>query len=93
MVSSREKKTYTSMICIDGKRMAAMREIAKTAFGEAFLFIEIYDGRFVVHANDKINVDAYTNFKDKYKLCRVKVYQELLEFPEFKNENKRVILP
>lgn len=84
-----EKKIYTSTICIDGKRMAAMREIAKTAFGEAFLFIEIYDGRFVVTANDKINVDAYHHFKEKYKLCRVRVYQELIGFPELKNERKR----
>lgn len=84
-----EKKIYTSAICIDGKRMAAMKEIAKTAFGEAFLFIEIYDGRFIVHANDKINVDAYSTFKDKYRLCRVRVYRELIGFPESRADKKR----
>lgn len=88
-MNSSERKIYTSAICIDGKRIAAMREIAKAAFGESFLFIEVYDGRFVVTANDKIDINVFHKFKEKYKLCKVRVYQELIDFPAIKNERKR----
>lgn len=85
-MASTEKKIYTSAICIDGKRIAAMREIAKAAFSDSFLFIEVYDGRFVITVNDKINMDSYERFKDKYKLCKVRVYREVLDLSILKKK-------
>lgn len=72
-----QKKKYTSDICIDGKRISSMREIAKGYFRDSFLFIEVYDGRFVITANDKIDIDSYDHFTEKFKLCRVRIYSEI----------------
>lgn len=89
MALDNNRKIYISTICIDGKRISAMREIAKATFGESFLFIEVYDGRFIITANDKIDINILNKFKDKYRLCKVRVYQELIDFPALKNERKK----
>lgn len=76
MNSSGERKIYTSDICISGKRISAMREIAQATFGQEFLFIEVNNGRFVVHVKDNIDIDDYEYFTEKYILCKVRIYQE-----------------
>lgn len=77
MEKASNRKMHTSDICISGKRISAMREIAAAMFGRAFMFIEVYDGRFVVTVNDKINVDDYDDFTGKYLLCKVRIYREV----------------
>lgn len=74
---SSDRKVYTSDICIDGKRITAMREIAMAAFGESFLFIEVSDGRFIVRVNDMVDINSYYKFTDRYKLCKVLILREV----------------
>lgn len=77
MATSSERKIHTSDICISGKRISAMREIAEARFGKSFMFIQVCDGRFVITVNDKINVDDYDAFTGKYALCKVRIYKEV----------------
>lgn len=75
MTSDRRK--HTSDICIDGKRISTMREIAKAVFGDSYLFIEVHDGRFVIRIDDTIDIASLNKFIEKYRLCRVRVYREI----------------
>lgn len=88
-MSGMGKKTYTSLICIDGKRIHTMREIAKATFAEAFLFIEVCDGRFVVRVDHTINMDALSKFEKKYTLCKVRIYKEVLDRSMLLAEKKK----
>lgn len=76
-----ERKIYKSTICIDGKRISEMREIANAIFEGAFMSIEVSDGRFLVRIDDSvgngIDIDKLERFKNKYRLCNVKVYREV----------------
>lgn len=86
MTIDKERKKHLSDICIDGKRITAMKEIAMAAFGESFMFIEIHPSRiFIIHVNDGIgngiDIDRLVKFQEKYRLCRVKVYDEKDLFP------------
>lgn len=76
MTNRKDRKTYKSDICLDGKRLRAMREIAEAAFGESFMFIEVSDGRFLVRVEDTIDMNAYQRFTERYPLCRVRIYSE-----------------
>ena len=76
MSRNSERKTYKSDICLDGKRLRAMREIAEAAFGESFMFIEVREGRFLVRVEDAIDLNAYYRFTGRYPLCRVRIYSE-----------------
>lgn len=89
-MSSENRKIYRSDICIDGKRINAMREIAKATFGESFLFIEVDTSErvFVVRVDDCIDVNKLNQFTDKYRLCKVKIYKEI-DPPVAKGEKRR----
>lgn len=77
MVTNR--KRYNSDICIDGKRICAMRELAKEAFEESFLSIEVEmpSRIFVIRVDDTIDINKLNKFESKYKLCKVIVYQTI----------------
>lgn len=68
------RKKFKSDICIDGKRISEMREIAKAHFGEAFFHIDIKDGRFCIYIyHSKTSSKEIKRFTDnpKHKLCRI----------------------
>lgn len=81
MSQDRNARMPASNICIGGKRISEMRELASATFGEALMYVEvdIANRIFIVHVNDSagngIDIDKLVKFKDKYKLCAVKVYQ------------------
>lgn len=77
MTSGKNRKIYPSDICISGKRIRAMREIARAMFGKSFLFIEVCDGRFLVTVDDKIDLDDYDEFTSKYFMCRIRIHREI----------------
>lgn len=82
MTTASERKTHTSDICIGGKRINYMREVARATFGESFMFIEVNTAErvFVVRIDDSVgngvDIDKLMKFMDKYRLCRVKIYEE-----------------
>lgn len=71
------KKNRICDICIDGKRISTMREIAKSTFEDSFICIEVKmkEGIFVVRIDDNVDKNKLNKFTDKYKLCKVMVYR------------------
>lgn len=80
---AQNRKIYNSDICIDGKRISEMREIVNATFGEAFMYIEVDTANrvFIVRIDDSvgngIDITKLIKFEEKYRLCKVRVYQEL----------------
>lgn len=74
MVTSRKK--FTSDICIDGKRINVMRQLAQTAFEESFISIEIKDGRFIIHIKDDVPEKKLKTFLINKPLCKIIPYKE-----------------
>lgn len=90
MATLNDRKKYNSDICIDGKRIGVMRQIANATFGKSFLSIEVQmpDRIFVVRVDNNIDVIDLKEFEDKYKLCRVIVYQPI-DFSSNRSINKK----
>lgn len=68
------RKKFKSDICIDGKRISEMREIAAAHFGEAFFHIDIKDGYFDIYIYaKKTSAREMKRFSDnpKHKLCHI----------------------
>lgn len=76
-ISSRKK--YNSDICIDGKRIGAMRQLAIAIFEDSFLSIEVQmpERIFIVRLDNEIDPEQLRQFEDKHKLCKVIVYQPI----------------
>ena len=68
---------YKSQVCFNGKRIAAMREIAKAAFEESFLTIEVGEREFIIRIDDK-KAHKKEKFETEHRQCRIIVYKELL---------------
>lgn len=67
-----------SDICIGGKRIGIMRQLAQEVFEDSFLSIEVDERNrvFILRIDDK-NVHKLNSFKQKYPLCKVIVYKEI----------------
>ena len=78
------KKKYDSQIYVDGKRMSAMKEIAKVKFQDSFLSIGITKTaeKFIIMVNDLVDMKEVEKFEEKYPLCNVEVYKKIRSRPE-----------
>lgn len=74
-----DRKKFNSDICIDGKRIGTMRQIAKAAFRDSFLSIEVKmpDRVFMLRLDHHIDKEELKEFTDKHRLCKVQIYKEI----------------
>lgn len=79
MTETTNRKKFDSDICIDGKRIGTMRQISKATFRDSFLYIEVsMPARvFVLGLDNQIDKEQLIDFKEKYPLCKVIVYQPI----------------
>lgn len=79
MTATNNRKKFNSDICIDGKRIGTMRQIAIAAFRDSFLSIEVKmpDRVFLLRLDHRINKNELQDFKNKYRLCKVIIYKEI----------------
>lgn len=79
MTAINTRRKFSSDICIAGKRIGTMRQIAKAIFRDSFLSIEVKmpDRVFVLRLDHRIDRDMLKDFTDKHRLCKVIVYKEM----------------
>lgn len=79
MPQTNDRKKFDSDICIDGKRIGTMRQIAKATFRDSFLSIEVRmpDRIFIVRLDDRAPSGELKEFTSKHRLCRIILYKEI----------------
>lgn len=89
MTSINTKKKFDCDICIGGKRIGTMRQIARDTFKDSFLSIEVKmpDRIFIVRVDNQINKNDLEVFTTRHTLCKVIVYQPI-EFALIKNPKR-----
>lgn len=72
------KSVPNSQVCISGKTLSKMREIAEGVFMESFHSIIIAKNRqcFIVFVEKNVPPRTMTYFKDKYQQCKVKFCED-----------------
>jgi hypothetical protein len=79
MTSVKSHKTIPdSQLCINGKTLSKMREIAEGIFMDSFNNIIVAKNRqsFVVFVEKNVPVRTLTFFKEKYKQCSIKFCED-----------------
>lgn len=72
-----------SQISLQGKTISMMRELAKGIFQESFMSIEVdkKSMMFIIRIENEADKKTIDYFKEKYKQCIVKVFQEVKDIP------------
>lgn len=83
------EKKQTSNLSIGGFRLGKMRQFCQEIFEDSFLSIEVSAERiFLIRLENTVDLKKLDNFKAKYKLCKIIVYQ-CIDFSDLKKVIKR----
>lgn len=74
-----KRKKFNSDICIDGKRIGYMRQLARAIFGDSFLTIEVnqHELIFIIRLDNSVDKKTLNDFKQKNKSCKIIVYKPI----------------
>ena len=89
-----DKKKYDSTVSFQCKKLAQIEFAVNIIFPDSFLWIKVdhHNQNFIVYLDNKANPDKIQKFQTDFKMCKIKIFQEIslsdLRAPSMKHASR-----